>query len=813
MMSGLWQDVRHSIRTLIKAPGFTMTASLVLALGIGANSVTFSIVYNFFMRPLPVEEPDRLVRIYSGFTDGFQYATVSYPDYRDMLEMKDVFSEVLADKLIPFSISAEGRNERLWGYIVSGNYFEVLGVQPELGRFFLPEEDEAPGKHPVVVLSHGLWQRRFGGSRGVLGRQLTLNGQPFTIVGVAPQSFNGVNLGLRPEVWAPQMMEDVLMPFNTLEERNTRSHFAIARLQPDASIEEARAALDVLANRLQETYPDSNQGISFNVLPEAEGGVHPMMRGGFLGFSGVLMLVVALVLLLACANVGGLLVARAAARRKEISVRLAIGAGRKRLLQQLLTESMMLAGLAAGLGLLIATVSIRVLSTLALPIDVPLFLDLRLDTQVIVFTLLVALTTGIIFGLAPALQGTRLDLVSALKDTAGTVGPRRSRLRSFLVGGQVALSTVLLIGAGLFLRSLQNANQVDLGFNPEGIAMTSLDLSLQGYEEEEGKRFLRQLKDRLNQIPGVESASLASAIPFDLNINQTWAAPEGYEPPPDGSMPSIDYAAVEPGYFRTMGIPMLYGRDFTNDDTEETTRVVIINEALAKRFWPDEPAVGKRILSRQGTPREVVGVVKTGKYLTLGEEPKSYLYFAQEQSGFLSMTAVVRTSADPLSVLGRVREEIERMDASLSLYNVKAMDEHLHIALVPARVGAWILGSFGALALLLASVGLYGMMAYSVTRRTYEIALRRALGAQDGTLLKLVMKQGLSLVFAGVAVGVLGALAAGRVMASLLYGVSATDPMVMIQSVLVLFLVTLAACYFPAQRALRVDPKVALHYE
>ncbi len=814
LLQGIWNDLAFGARTQLKSPGVTAVAVLTVAFGIGANSFVFSWVNSLLLRPLPVEEPERLVRIYSEYASGPQYFTVSYPDYVDIREAQTVFSAVLVDRPVPVSLRAGGRNERVWGYLVSANYFSMLGVEPALGRFFNAEEGRTPGAHPVAMLSYGLWQRWFGGSRSVLGETLILNGRHFVVIGIAPENFHGVNLGLLPDLWLPVMMEGQLVPGgDTLDKRGNRGYFVMGRLQPGVTVEKARRALELLARQLQDSYPNTNEGIRFVALPEAEGRIHPMVRGGFLGFSGVLVVVAILVLLLACANVAGILLIRAEARRKEIGLRMAVGGSRGRVVRQLLTEGAFLSLLAGGLGLALTWVAITVLLSIELPTDVPIFIDLRLDRPLLGFCFVVALLTGILFGLAPALQASRADLVRVLKDSGSTPGLRRSRLRNTLVFVQIAVSTTLLIGAGLFLRSLQKAHEIDLGFNPQGVVMASLDLSLQGYEVAEGKRFWLRLIDRLSSLSGTQSVSLASTVPFELNITRISIAPLGYQPPRDSGLPSIDFAVVDRDYFETLGIPILDGRDLGDEDDDGSPLVAIVNDVLARQFWHDGRAVGKRLVNREEVAFEVVGVVRGGKYLTLGEEPKPYLYLPFRQSSRLAMTVLVRGSGDPSALLREVRQEIHAMDESLPQYNVKTMREHLTVALAPTTLGATLLGIISIIALTLASVGLYGTMAYAVARRTYEIGIRRALGAQNRDVIWLVVRQAMVLVFIGLASGILLSLGATWVLRSLLYGVQPADPVAVGLASLVLLVVSSIACYIPARQATEIEAVSALHQE
>lgn len=805
-MHGWWNDLVFAARTQLKTPAVTLAVVLTLAFGIAANNVAFSLVNGFFLRPLPVEEPQQLVRIYTSYASGLQYFTLSYPDYADIRNLSAVFSGVLVEQPVPVSLGVPGSNERVWGQLVAGGYFSLLGVRPAAGRFFTPEEEEARGADPIVVLSYGLWQRRFGGSRSVLGETVILNGRPCKVIGVAADSFHGVTLGLLPELWRPASRDPS-------ENRGGRGFFGVGRLQPGVTIDQARAALDLLARQLQQSYPGTNRGIRFAVLSEAEGRVHPMFRGSLLGFSGVLAAVAGLLLLVACANVAGILLVRAASRRKEIGIRLALGATRGRVVRQLLTESACLSLLAGGVGLGLACTVTRVLSAVHLPTRVPLFIDLGLDARVLGFSLVVTVATGVLFGLAPAFEGSRLDLVTMLKDANVARGLRLARLRRALVAAQVALAMVLLIGGGLFLRSLQSAHRVDVGFEPRGVVTASLDLGLQGYSRADARQFWRRLVERVAALPQAQSVSLASTVPFELNITTMSLAPEGYQPPADGGWPSIDWAIVDSGYFATMRVPLLEGRDFSEHDTDAAPSIVIVNDVLARQFWPGKSAVGRRLTTRAGQGHTVIGVTRRTKYLTLGEAPKPYVYFPLNQSDARAMTVLVRGAGDPTTLLRGVRETVRAMGETVPLYNVTTMSAHVDTALVPATSGAMALSIIGLVALAITSLGLYGTMAQTVSRRTYEIGVRRALGARDGDVVLLVVRQTMLLMLLGLAAGeVLGFVGSG-LLSSLLYGVGASDALVFSFAPLVLTLVSVVACWVPASRAIRIDAARALRDE
>ncbi len=801
-MAGLGNDLRYALRILVRNPAFAVTAALVLAFGIGASSVVFSFVNSVLLRPLPVQEPRRLVRIYTTYANGPRFFTVSPADYLHVCGLRQIFSGVLADEPAPMHLRAGGRSERIWVYNVSGNYFTVLGLTPALGRFFLPEEGEAPDGHPVVVVSHGFWKRRFGGDPGVLGTTVALSGRPFTVIGVAPTGFHGVNVGLRPELWVPVRLED----------RGGRGHFVIGRLQPGVTIEQARAALSALGRQLQESEPAAHRGITFTVLPEVEGGVHPLVRDAFVGFGAALTTAVALVLLLACTNVAALLLARAAGRRKEVGVRLAVGASRYRIVRQLLIESGLLWLVAGVLGTCLAVAAVKALVAVELPLDRPLFVDVGVDVRVLAFSIGATALTGIVFGLVPALAASRTDVIENLRETGRALG-FRSPFRSTLVAGQVALCVVLLIGAGLSLRSLSNAHRMDLGFDPEGVAMASVNLELQGYDDRTSEPFWRELVVRLATVPDVESVGLANRVPFELNIIRLPAAVPGEE---HRGLPSVDFAVVDRGYFETMRISLRGGRVFSDGD-EAGALEVVVNETLARQLWPSRGALPKPLMVG-GALHSVVGIVKDGKYMTLGEESTPFLYLPFRRQSAGGMTVLVRTSTKlaagaPEAILPRMRHEISTLDPQLPVHNVKTMREHLTIGMVPAGVSAGVLGLFGGLALLLAAVGLYGLLAHSIVQRTHEIGIRRALGAEDEDVIRLVVRQAMAPVVAGLCAGLGLGFLVSPVLGSLLYGIRPADPVAHAAAVVALLLTAVVACGLPAYRAARIEPMAALREE
>jgi macrolide transport system ATP-binding/permease protein len=836
-METLFQDLRYGVRTLLKNPGFAAVALLSLALGIGANTAIFSFVNAILLRPMPVTNPGELMFVFSGRGDS-PFITASYPDYVDFRDRNEVFTDMACYGGASVSLASDEKTDLVQGAIVSGNYFDVLGVRPIQGRAFSPEEDQTPGTHPVAMVSHALWQQRFGGDPGIVGKTLVLNGQVFTVIGVAPPNFNGASVGSTIDIYVPMMMQALIRPprggfsgelnADLLKRRGPRWLDMVGRLRPGVSQAQAQAAMSTLASQLEQAYPDTNRGWIVTLFPLSKG--DPGLRSDVLPVAGLLLSVVGMVLLIACFNVANLLLSRAASRRKEVSIRLALGASRLRLIRQMLTESVLLSMIGGALGLLLALWITDLLETINPPANIfSLRLDLSPDLSVLGFTLGLSVVTGLIFGLAPALQASKPDLIPALKDENATVGhgARRFNLRSLFVVGQVGISLVLLISAGLFLRSLRNAQAINPGFTADNVLIMPLDINLLKYTKPQGRTFYGQAIEKVEALPGVQSATLARVVPLSGGGRTTNIFIEGQEPVSNARTSennasdesnrtnTVNANVVSLRYFETLNIPLLRGRDFTGGDREGAPPVIIVNEAFARRFWKDEDAVGKRISTRsaQGPFLEIVGVVANGKYITLGEEPRSMMYMPLLQNHETGMTLHVRTSVDPGSLAAAVRGEVQSLEKNLPITGTRTMADQVSSSLFPAKMGAILLAIFGLLALLLASVGIYGVMGYSVARRTREIGIRMALGAGRGDVLKLVLTEGMTLVAIGVGVGLGAAWFATQLLASFLYGVSATDPLTFAGISLLLSGVALVASFVPARRATRVDPLVALRYE
>jgi predicted permease len=816
-MGTLWQDLRYGARMLSKSPGFTVVAVAVLALGIGANTTIFSLVNGMLLRPLVgVQSPEKLVAVYtSDFSSGL-YGSSSYPDYVSFRDGANAFDGLAAYQSATVSLTESDEPEQLRGEAVTGNYFKVLGVGVSAGRTLLPEDETTAGGNPVVVISHRLWQRRFNSEPNLVNRTINLDGRAHTVVGIVAENFRGLHIGSSPEFWQP-----LPPPRTDPNARGSRSLMLVGRLRDGATPEEANAQLTAIAARLAEDYPETNRGTLERpneprpVTVTRQTRIGEKQRKTIIGVSGMLMLMVGLVLLIACANVANLLLARASVRRREIAIRLALGSGRLRLIQQLLTESMCLAVLGGLFGLLLTLWTSDFLPKF-FPSEEASGLDLSVDWRVLGFTLGLSLLTGIVFGLAPALQASRQNLLSALKDDTSAPevhGFGRFGLRNALVVMQVALSLILLICAGLFMRSLRAASTADPGFNAENVLLTRMEARGVKMKREEEELFYRGVQEQVGALPGVRSVALAYIVPISGGGMRTNVWVEGYQPKPNEDT-ELNTNIVSPNYFKTIGIPLLQGRDFNAADTMNAPGVVIINEEFARRYFPGANPVGKRVRTdSEGPYLEVVGVVKNAKYRALREEPLPFFYTPLAQGARGAMTLFVRTDGDPLAVLPSVRAELKNLNKNLTLFQVNTFSAHLADALSSDTMIAVLLSIFGVAALMLAAVGLYGVMSYAVARRTHEIGVRMALGAQTGDIIKLVLWQGMILLLAGCVVGLAAAFALTRLMSSLLYGVGATDPLTFVGITLLLAGVAMLACYIPARRATKVDPMVALRYE
>jgi len=810
MLETLWQDLRYGLRMLLKNPGFTMVAVVALALGVGANSAIFSVVNSLLLRPLPFEQPDRLAQVWEANPRrGKMEMPASFPNFADWRDQNQVFEQAAAYSDWSFNLTGSAEPERIRSAIVSPMFFSTLGIKPILGRTLLPGEDQ-PGKDLSVVISRRLWQRRFNSDPNVVGKAVNLNGKSFTVVGVVAEAPDLPGLADDTELWAP-----VSHGFGLT---NRRTHYlnVIARLKPGVGREQAQADMDQIAAALSRQYPEANAERGVRIVPLQEqvvGDVRPALL--------VLLGAVVFVLLIASTNVANMLLSRAAGRKKEIAIRTALGAGRWRLVRQLLTESLLLAFAGGTLGLLLALWGVDLLVAFG-PADLPRVKEVAVDGRVLAFTFAVSLLNGLVFGLAPALQSTRPELNETLKEggRSATGGAGRRRVRSLLVVTEVTLSLVLLAGAGLLLRSFFRLQAVELGFNPQNILTMQLDLSGPNYQKgSQVISFHQQLLDRIKALPGVESAATRSAVPIapDAGFSFLLFTIEGQTPEP-GNSPAAFYNGISPDYFRTMQTPVLRGRVFDERDVRGSQGVVIVNETLARKYFPGSDPVGRRLTLSDENPKEedwatVIAVVKDTKQRELSGEPAAELYMPYAQQPEPNMALMIRTAGRPDAVAAAVRREVLALDHDQPVYSIRTLPDVMSEAVATPRFRTLLLVVFAAIALVLAVVGIYGVMSYAVTQRTHEFGIRMALGAQTSDVLKLVVGHGMALALAGVLMGLVASFALTRVLAGLLYGVTPTDPVTFACVSLLLVAVALAACLIPARRAAKVDPLVALRYE
>src|SRR6267378_914715 len=826
MAGNFQQDLRGGLRMLKKSPGFTFVAVLSLALGIGANTAIFTIINAVFLHPLPVQEPSRLAELFTRDTQtidantNFQLTGTSLPNYEDYRDQNTVFSGLATVTFpIPLNWGGQAEPQQLNASLVSGNFFDVLGVKPYRGRAFIPDGDKKIGGNPEVVLSYSLWARRFGSDEKFIGQTILLNGTPYTVVGIAPAGFKGiVSLGRPDLLWIPITMRDYVLTGQLKDlESNRRFRWLsiVGRLKPQLDLDQARAAMKTIAVSLEKEYPRDNKGRTVELFSLNESALGINQRKQFSLAGGVLMSVVGPVLLIACVNLANLLLAQASKREKELSIRAAMGAGRARLVRQLLTESTVLSLMGGVAGLLVAYWGRNLLWSFRPPFLLDGSIDLSFDARVLGFTLLISMFTGLIFGLIPAIKASGTDINEVLKTggRGGALGWTHNRLRGLLVISEIALALVALVGSGLFLRSMQNAQKFNPGFESQNLLQMNFDLGALRYDADHGQQFFRDAIERAKTVPGVVSASVSSNGVFGGGFAGTIFR-EGEQTDPNNRGTLVNFDDVTPGHFETMRIPLLSGRDFTDFDREKTTRVAVINEAMARAIWPDQDAIGKRFaIVSDPVLLQVIGVVGPTVVGQIGEDPQPVAYLPMRQQYSPFGTLVVRTNTNPEPLIGPVRAQIQPIDKNLAFTNAQTVQQILGQGLWAARMGAALLGLFGALALILASIGIYGVLAYSVAQRTSEIGLRMALGAQPRQVLALVLRQGMLLALIGATAGILVALPVARQAAGLLYGVSATDPLTYVGITLLLMAVALLACYLPARRATRIDPLVALRVE
>ena len=819
-MSSIWQDLRYSLRMILKAPGFAVIAILTLALGIGANTTIFSWINSALLNPVPgLASPNEVVALTLSKAGENPFA-FTYPDIQALRNGQQSFTGITACNITSLSLTGKGKPDRLWGMVTTANYFDVLGVRPILGRAFLPEEDEKPGGAPVAVISYRLWQTHFGASPDVVGQQVEVNQHPYTIVGVTPAVFQGSQTGVRTEIWLPIAMVDQLVPrSDLLHDHHYFWLFAFGRLKPGVRPEKAQEEMTVLLQPEVKSFPEEHRG-------HDSVSVYPLWRSPFgLNFFlstllPMLMAIAGLVLLLACANVANLMLVRSVGRRREMAIRMSLGASRWRLVRQLLAESLLLSLAGGAVALLITTWTAGTFMKFIPVTDFPIALGVPVDRAVLIAAFVISLMTGVIFGILPALRASSEAPVAVLKEDAANAsgGLKRARLASGLVVAQISLSLVLLVCAGLFIRSFLSAQQINPGFNSQNVLISSYDAFTSGYSDERAAAFDRQLEARLNSMPGIQSAALSNRVPLGFGGSSS-VKPEGYVPQADESM-ETQAAMITPNYFHTLQIPIVKGRDFTMQDNMSSQRVAIVSETFVNRYWPNQEALGKQVNS--DLTHEwftVVGVAHDSKVTGLNEKPTPFLYLPHyqvnllDQPGGSAMNVIARTTGDPLAMSKAVEQTIHELSADLVVYNVSTLESSEAITSFPQRIAGTFVGAFGLLALVLAAVGIYGVTAYTTRQRTHEIGVRMALGASKQDVLQLVLGHGLRLTFVGVGLGLGAAFALTRYLGSMLLGVTSTDALTFSCVAVLLCAVALFACFIPARRAMRVDPIVALRHE
>jgi predicted permease len=808
----LRHNLTFAFRRLCSSPGFTAAAIVTLALGIGANATVFSLVNAVVFRPFGVERQNELVSL-NLRTSKTQFPTLSYLNYKDYRDRNTVLSGLAMYRFIAVNLSRGGAgNLRLWGYEVSGNYFDLLGVQAILGRVLHPDDDVKRGGHPVAVIGYSCWQSRFGGDPDIAGKKVKIAGMDYTIVGVTPPAFIGTELIYTPEIFVPVAMADQIEQSTWLDDRDNDNGLVVGRLKPGVALKSAEAALNTIATELAREHPKEDAGVSIVLSPPGMAG--NFLRGAVTGFSAVLMAVAGLVLLIACVNLASLLLARAADRRKETAIRLALGASRGQLLRQLLTESLMLSVAGGAVGVLLAVWLNDLVNVWRPPVDVPVIPHVAMDMRVLLFTAVVALLTALLFGLAPALESTRASLAGAMKNDAPVERLRRLSLRDILVAAQVALSVVLLVGSVLVVRSLQHALSLNLGFDPQHAAVVSYDFAAQGYDEERGRQFQRLLLAKVRSLPGIEAAGIIDGLPLTLNISNSGVFLEGKPAPRASDVPSANMYFITPGYLQAMRTRLLAGRDLDQRDTKDAPRVALVNEAFARQLLPGEDPVGKRFRHRtDGKWIQIAGVVEDGKYRSLGETPSPTVFEPMDQVWTTGQTLVARSPLAETETTRLLRRAVAELDPSLTVFSDGSLTSALGLALFPAKLAAVVLASFGLLALVLASTGVYGIMAYAVARRTREIGIRMALGAAPWQVARVVLTRTAMLLAVGITIGFALAFAAGQFFGQILYGVSAHDPLTYLCAMALMALVAFVACWAPARRAIRLDPLKALRME
>jgi predicted permease len=820
-MDTLWKDLRFALRVLLKSPGFSAVVIISLALGIGATTAVYSIVNAYLLRPMPVDQPERLLAIYISIPNsGVNVEGFSLPQWKDFRAAETGLSDIMGSTGLPLSMTDGEKPELIWGELATGNYFSGLGVRPIVGRGFLPDEDENPGEKPVCVLNYNFWQRRFHGDPQIAGKTIRLEGHDFTVVGVAPRGFIGTVLfNFIPDVWVPAAMQKtVASSFGSIDERGMRWMAVRGRLKPGVTPKQAEAALNVVARRLALEYPKTDAGLKVHVLAAGARTQPWMFVTGMIPATTVIMgAVVTLVLLIACANVANLMLARGASRTREMAIRVAVGASRMRLVRQLLTESLLLSLAGGAVGVLLSAWFNTMLVSFYPTLDfqtADLDYETRMDPKILLFTALVSIAAAVLFGLFPALRASKVDQASVIR---GAPESRRVRIGSgnVLVMVQVALSSVLLVGGGLFLRSMRFAQNVDPGFYRTGISLFSVNLDLQGYKPEQAQKFEAAMMDRLRAIPGIDAAAFAYPLPLDVYGGPGPVYPEGWTPRSESEQNIAGHSRVSARYFETMGTDIVAGRAIDQRDTASTKLVGMVNETMARRYWGSpEKALGHRFAqSKGGDLYEIVGVAKNGKYTSFGEPATSYFFTSIRQDYFGQVSVLLRSKQDLASLMPTVRAEMSKLDPALPLFGVRTMPQFLNRTVSIYELGASMVGTFAITALLLAAVGIYGVLYFTVARRTKEIGIRMALGARYAQVLRMVLQRSLLWVAGGLIIGAGLALAARPVTGQLVAGVSGADPLTFAVAVVIFLAIIVAACVVPARRAARVDPIQALRHE
>jgi predicted permease len=810
-MQRFWQDIRYAMRVMRKKPAFAVFAILTLALGIGVNTVVFSIANAILLRPIPATEPDRLIRIYQRTAEGSVQQRFSYPDYKDLSDGTSLLEGIAAVSLAPFRLESGDHSEQILGEAVSGNYFSLLGVQALHGRV-ISEADDQSGSRSVVLLSQRFWEQRFENNSSVNGQTIRLNGKVFDVIGVMDSKFTGTFAGARIDAWIPLLNSQSMMESDWQNDRGKMSVHLMARLKPDVSIDQVNAELGSVFSRLEKAYPDTNRGKRIFSTPATL--LHGNLRKGASIFFAAVMVLMAVVLLIACSNLASLLVTRAMERSREMAIRISLGANRKLLAQQLFTESFLFAVLGGVAGLAVAVWTSQLIITFWPVPTVPIHFDFQPDVRVFLFCFGLTVLTGVLLGLAPVLQGNRQDLVSALKQDSGSSFFSRMRLKNVLLTAQISLSLILLICAALFVQSWQNAEQLDPGFNPQNMLAMDINVAEKGFTKEQGVLYYEQLAQRVQNLPGVVSVALTDLAPVDLATARTPVRIAGHAPPAGQDALLISSNRISPGYFETTQMQLLRGRDFQEQDDANAKPVVIINETMARRYWQNEDPIGKSFQIGEGfVSGAIVGIAKDAKYRTPGEEPTPHMYLPYEQFYEPGLSLLIRTQQNPKSLVHPIEREMSLLDSNIQAFFARSMEEHLAFSFLPVRLGGSLLGFFGLLGLLLACIGIYAAISFQVAQRKREIGIRMAIGARPQRILQLFVQRGLKLSLIGSAIGMVGSFAVTQLLSSLLIGVGTHDPITFVLVPLSLILVSFFASALPAYRASRLDPLKSLRYE